>query len=261
MKQIISTFSYLVFVFLLFLIPGCTSQPISITVKNLPTSTTPTSTTLIISETPASSTINPTTEITSSTTAAPLSIEVSGGVMYTDGTIAGHAEIAIFAQGSYISAETTHTDSDGNYYFSGLPSGEYDIYAGGLYRNTLFIDEYDARIDINGQGTTIVGQLSIPKEINNICCNGVTLTNNGLDFTNTISFSSETQLSFSWDNVPNALSGNYDVEITSVQPIGITYDQDNTAYDTNNIAWGQWGALPLPQGKYRITITDHGTKN
>jgi hypothetical protein len=158
---------------------------------------------------------------------------VTGRVVYKDGTSASQVSVWIFKRGAFLSTEHATTKANGEYYFSGLPVGDYDIYAA-IYKD-YGLETPDAEIRVYDQKVTAVLLIIVPKEV---------------EFSFGDDYPADTQLSISWGPIPDTYK--YTVTIASnldaASPGPIEYNNVATTSQTSLI----WPALQL--GGYEITI-------
>jgi len=130
--------------------------------------------------------------------------------------------------------------ANGDYYFSGLPVGDYEIYAA-IYRD-YSLETPDAKIIIYDQQVTMVPLIIVPREI---------------EFSFGDNYPADTQLSISWVSTPNAPK--YSVTIASnldaASPGPIGYNNVATTSGTS-ITWPA-----LRSGGYKIAIRAFDQQN
>jgi hypothetical protein len=158
---------------------------------------------------------------------------VTGRVVYVDGAPASHVGVWIFERGAFLSTEYAAVKENGEYFFSGLPVGDYDIYAA-IYKD-YSLETPDAEIRVYDQKVTTVPLIVVPKEV---------------EFSFGDDYPADTQLSISWEPIPATYK--YTVTIASnldaASPGPIGYNNVVTTSQTSLI----WPSLQL--GGYKITI-------
>jgi hypothetical protein len=158
---------------------------------------------------------------------------VTGRVVYVDGAPASQVGVYIFKRGAFMSTARATVKANGDYYFSGLPVGDYEIYAA-IYKD-YSLEIPDAKISVYDQQVTTVSLIIVPREV---------------EFSFGDDYPVNKPLSISWEPTTNAYK--YTVTIASnldaASPGPIGYNNVATTSQTSLI----WPALQL--GGYEITI-------
>ena len=158
---------------------------------------------------------------------------ITGQVIYIDNTPASQVSVYIFEKGAFMSTSCDFTNDKGEYIFSDLPVGEYEIYAA-IYRD-YSLETPDKIVRVNDQQVTTVLPIAVPREVE---------FDFGDEYPNNI------ELLISWKSVPNAAEYTVNVasnlEAASPGPIG--YNNIATTTETKV----KWPSLEL--GAYKISI-------
>ncbi len=210
------------------------------------TITVTTQTTVTAPQTTTATTPPTTTAIPSTTSVVPLPVNpnngnASGHLEFMDGSPAYPNQIYIFVQGAGISLKSTGVNNNGDYYFSDLPAGNYEIYAA-IYKD-YSLSTPDATIHVNAQQTTAITVIMVPKEIPTITCNGIILTIGSIaPYYVTVTG----QLNLSWTGISTADA--YSITITADYPNQNGYN--HLATSTNaGVIWPS-----LSSGNYWIQV-------
>jgi len=158
---------------------------------------------------------------------------VTGRVLYIDGTPASQVQVYIFKHGAFMSTAMDFVRGDGVYYFSGLPTGYYEIYAG-IYKDySLAVP--DAEIVVYDEQVTSAPDIIVPREVK-------------FDFGD--DYPVGTQLPISWEPTPDGYKYSVTIEsnLDAALPGPIGYNNVATTSQTSLV----WPALQL--GGYEITI-------
>lgn len=188
-------------------------------------------------------TISPT-----STPAHPNTGSVTGCLLFVDNTPAYPNSVYIFKSGAFTSTATASVNTEGDYSFSGLPVGDYEIYAA-IYRD-YSLQTPDAKISVYDQQVTTVPLIIVPRHVDKVCCNG-----SEISYKN--SHIAAVQPSLSWTVITGAhtysVTINSDHNATPPGPIG--YDKVAMTTETN-IVWPT-----LQPGSYKIVIRAFDQQN
>lgn len=158
---------------------------------------------------------------------------ITGKVIYLDNTPASQVGVYIFEKGAFMSTSHDFTNGKGEYIFSDLPVGEYEIYAA-IYRD-YGLETPDKTVRVNDQQITTVLPIVVPREVE-------------FDFGDDYPY--DIELVISWTSVPNAVE--YTVNVASnlgaASPGPIGYNNIATTTEIKI----KWPSLEL--GAYKISI-------
>ncbi len=233
------------FVILLLFLVSCSPSVTS----TITTTVTSTKMETITNATASSTTTKITPTMVSPTPAHPNTGGIYGRVFFTDNTPANSTSVAAFKSGEYITHNLVSTNANGEYHFTDLPVGSYEIQPL-LTWASAGVETPVVKISVSDQQISTAPPLSVPRYIDTIYCNGSEII--------MFKFNAPlAPLTLSWRNIPN--SNTYTVTITGnpndTPPGPADYDKSTTTTMTSII----WPTLQV--GGYEIVIKAFNQQN